>query len=381
MKITRLDPTTDADSLLEKIGSTKEGAKIMRDKMRLEIYYIEGLRTPAANILKQDALSVGAELAVEKDTILCKSEHVDGLLILNEKQRKILAQKEKVQPFGLKKLAATLREHKPFPYRFPQIMGVINANEDSFYSGSRFQGKAAIEAVLTMIEEGADIIDIGGVSSRPGSMPVSQEEELSRIRPIVDAIASEGLTRRVRFSIDSYAPKPIAYALERGFEIVNDITGLADDEVCRIAAERRAEVVLMHMQNNPLTMQLDPTYAHVIGDIEAFFLERMEKAEAFGIEKVILDVGIGFGKLLEDNLMLIKHLGHFHHLGRPLLIGASRKSMIDMIHPTPVEERLPGTIALHLKAVEEGASIIRCHDVKAHLQAFKVQQALKETLI
>ncbi len=382
MKLFRLDPGTDADRLLELVGSTKEGNRIMRDKMQCEFFYIKELRTPAANILKQDALSIGAELAVEKDTILCKDETVDAVLIVNEKQRKILAAKECVQPFGLKQVAQRLREHKPPRLApFPSIMGVINANDDSFFAGSRFHGSEAVEKIAEMIEDGAEIIDIGGVSSRPGSLPVDEAEELARIKPIVDLIASEKLYERVRFSIDSYAPGPIAYALERGFEMVNDITGLASDKVCEIAAANGAQVVLMHMQNNPLTMQINPEYAHVIGDIDTFFSERLEKAARYGIEDVVLDAGIGFGKLLEDNLMLIKHLAHFHHFGKPLLIGASRKSMIDMIVPAPVEDRLPGTLALHLKAVEEGASIVRCHDVREHYQAFKIQQALRETLI
>ena len=381
MKIFKIDHRTDAGRLLDRIGSTKEGTQIMQDKMQTELFLIKDLRTPAANILKQDALSIGAELAVEKDTILCKDSHVDAVLIVNEKQRKILARKERVQPFGLKKVAEALSEHKSVAYRFPSIMGVINANDDSFYAGSRFVGKDALEQIIGLIEEGADIVDIGGVSSRPGSAPVSEAEELERIRSIVDLIEREGLTKHARFSIDSYAPAPIAYALERGFEIVNDITGLSDDRVCELVAAHQAEAVIMHMQNNPLTMQLNPEYAHVIGDIDDFFTERLEKADRFGIKKVVLDVGIGFGKLLEDNLMLIKHMAHFLHFSKPLLVGASRKSMIDMIVSTPVEERLPGTLALHLKAVEEGASIVRCHDVKAHVQAFRVQEALQEVLV
>ncbi len=381
MKIIRLDPVTNAKALLHKVDVTKEGISIMKEKMDLHLFYIEGLRTPAANILKQDALSIGAELAVQKDTILCKSETVDVVLIVNEKQRKILARKELVQPFGLKKVAQTLHKHTPLKAHKTEIMGVVNANDDSFYCGNRFTGEEAVKAIFQMIDDGADIIDIGGVSSRPGSKPVSEEEELSRIKPIVDLIAQEKLYERVVFSIDSYAPKPIAYALERGFRIVNDITGLESDEVCRITAEHGAQAVVMHMQKRPENMQENPTYEHVIADIDTFFEQRLEKAAKFGIDDVVLDVGIGFGKRLEDNLMLIRHMRHFLHFGKPLLIGASRKSMIDMITPARVEDRLPGTLVLHLKAVEEGAQIVRCHDVKEHYQALRVQKALKETLI
>jgi len=198
---------------------------------------------------------------------------------------------------------------------------------------------------------------------------------------VIDLIATEKLTERVRFSIDSYAPRPIAYALEHGFTIVNDITGLENDTVCRLVAEHEAQAVVMHMQKRPETMQENPVYDQVIADIDAFFEARLEKSAKFGIEDIVLDPGIGFGKRLEDNLMLIKHLRHFLRFGKPLLIGASRKSMIDKIVPTPVEARLPGTLVLHLKAVEEGATIVRCHDVAEHFQALKVHKALQETLI
>ena len=381
MKIIKIDHRTNAEKLLAKIGSTKEGAKIMKDKMDLDLFYIKDLRTPAANILKQDALSIGAELAVGKDTILCKGHTVDAVLIVNEKQRKILARKERVQPFGLKELADTLKLHVPVRYTAPEIMGVVNANDDSFYSGSRFCGNDAVRKIEQMIEEGADIIDIGAVSSRPGSKTVSEEDELARIKPVIDLIVAEKLYTKVRFSIDSYAPKPVAYALEHGFSIVDDITGLENDSLCALAGEYDAQVVIMHMQNRPENMQENPQYVHVIADIDAFFHKRIEKAEKFGIKNIVLDVGIGFGKRLEDNLMLIRHMGHFLHFHKSLLIGASRKSMIDMISSSSVEERLPGTLALHLKAVEKGARIVRCHDVKEHVQAFKMQRALENTLV
>ena len=318
MRVIKIDSTTDKKRILEKIGSTKEGNKIMSEKMQLHLFYIQNLRTPAANILKQDALSIGAELAVEKDTILCKSDHVNALLILNEKQRKLLAKKEKIQPFGLKKVADTLAMYQAKKVQKTQIMGVINANSDSFFHGSRFQGKEALIAIEKMIEDGADIIDIGGVSSRPGSLPISEDEELKRIKPIVDAIYTHKLYDKVRFSLDSYAPKPIAYALEKGFHIINDITGLANDEVCVLAKSYDAQVVIMHMQNDPLTMQRNPQYDNIITDVEDFFIKRIQKAHDFGIEDIVLDVGIGFGKTVEHNLLLIKHMGHFRKLGLPL---------------------------------------------------------------
>jgi dihydropteroate synthase len=377
MNIVKLSPTTDKNLILKKVGSTKEGAAIMSKKMQTNLFYIKDLKTPAANILKQDALSIGAELAVEKDTILCKDEKVDALLIASDKQLLTLIKKAKAQPFGLKQLSSDLKEHIDSKSFKTKIMGVINANEDSFYEGSRFDKGSAIEQIEKMIEDGATIIDIGGVSSRPGSVGVSEDEELSRVKDIIDLVYEKEYSKDVRFSIDSYALKPIEYALDRGFDIVNDITALSSDEVAKIASKYKATVVLMHMSGTPKDMQDNPTYEDLFLEMDNFFSDRIKKAQSFGIEDIILDVGIGFAKTLDHNLKLIKHLGHFKHFKKELLIGASRKSMIDKILPTPTNERLPATLALHLKAIEQGASIVRVHDVKEHKQALSIDEALR----
>jgi dihydropteroate synthase len=255
-------------------------------------------------------------------------------------------------------------------------MGIINANDDSFFSASRFKEKGAIEAIEKMIEEGADIIDIGGVSSAPNSAYVDKEEELIRVKPILDLIQGKKLYDRVKFSIDSYEPLVIKYALDSGFKIVNDITGLANVEVAKLCAAYGATAVIMHMQKTPQTMQNDPSYENILSDIYSFFEQRVQEAESLGVKDIVLDVGIGFGKTLQHNLMLIKHQEHFLTLGKPLLVGASRKSMIDKISRSLPQERLGGTLALHLESVRNGASIIRVHDVREHVQALKVSQAL-----
>ena len=253
----------------------------------------------------------------------------------------------------------------------------LNASDDSFFESSRFKDSSAILKIEQMIEEGASIIDIGGVSSRPGSLHVSADEELSRIKPIVDALYAQKVYENTVLSIDSYEPNVISYVLERGFKIVNDITGLANDEVCKLCASYNAKAVIMHMQGKPEDMQRDPVYENVLYHVEDFFKQRIEKAQNFGIKELILDVGIGFGKTLEHNIQLIKNLEHFLYLGYPLLVGASRKSMIDKISPSVTEQRLGGTLALHLKAVDNGASILRVHDVYEHIQAVHVRDALR----
>lgn len=381
MKLYKLSSHLDAKALFQTLGVTHEGSSILTPKSHLNLIYIKDLKSPAANILKQDALSIGADLAVPKDTITCKAPLVDAVLIANDKQLKELAHKEKIQPFGLKEVAQKLSEFTFTCKDDFSVMGIINTNEDSFFQGSRFKDEAALKHIETMIEAGATIIDLGGVSSRPGSLGVSEQEELSRVKPIIDLIYEHRLFEKAQFSLDSYSPLCLEYALTHGFSIVNDITALANDDVARVAAKYDATVVLMHMQGDPKSMQHKPVYDNVVLEVDAFFEERIAKALQFGIKKIVLDVGIGFGKNLEHNLQLLKHHEHFLHFGYPLLVGASRKSMIDKIIPTPINERLPGTLALHLKAYEHGASIIRAHDVKAHTQALSVLQALNQTTI
>ncbi len=379
MEFYKLDNSSHIDEafeLFQTIGSEQSGSKIMSKKSKSHLLYIKNIHVGAANILKQDALSIGADLAVPRGTIVAKEKYVDVILIGTTKHFETLSKKELAQPFGLKALAQELKSFVNQPNYKTKIMGIINANDDSFFKESRFTGDDAIAKISSMIKDGADIIDIGGVSTRPGSDAVSEDEELNRIKPICDVIAKEKLYEKVTFSIDSYTPSVIEYALKSGFKIVNDVTGLVNDEVAKISAKYDATVVIMHMQGKPKDMQQNPTYDDVMVEIDNFFKEQIKKAKDFGIKNIILDVGIGFGKTLEHNLTLLKNMEHFKHFGYEVLIGASRKSMIDKIVPTVTEERLAGTLAIHLDSIKRGASIVRCHDVKEHYQAIQVQKAI-----
>lgn len=378
MVVEKLSNTIDLRRELKQLGVDGGGVSILEDKGSLHLIRIRDLHVGAANILKQDALSIGADLAVPKGTVTALVPRVDVLLIATERQLQQLVKKEKAQPFGLKQLSSELESFCHWKRNENiSIMGILNANDDSFYHASRFQGTKALERIETMIAEGADIIDLGGVSSRPGALSVSAEEELSRVRPIIDALYEQKVYEKSRLSLDSYEPLVVNYALERGFHIINDITGLANDEVARLCGNYGATAVIMHMQGKPDTMQDNPTYSSVITDVEDFFRERIEKAESFGIKEIILDCGIGFGKRTEDNLSLITHQSHFLRFCKQLLVGASRKSMIDAISPSVSNDRLAGSIAIHLKAIEEGASIVRVHDVKEHAQAIKLWKAMR----
>ncbi|MFT7860958.1 MAG: dihydropteroate synthase [Sulfurimonas sp.] len=378
MEIKQLSNDIDIQRYLVELGVDSGGIKILSQKAKTELFYIKDLAVGAANILKQDALSIGADLAVPRGTVIAKEPYVDCILIATTKQLHTLAKKELAQPFGLKNLAKHLQKHlaikKDDGY---SIMGVLNANDDSFFSASRFVGANAIKRIEQMIEDGADIIDIGGVSSRPGADKVSPDEELNRVKPIMDAIKTNSLYKDVKLSIDSYEPSVVSYALESGFTIVNDITGFENETLGKLCASYEATAVVMHMQGDPQTMQKAPVYDDVIFDVYNYLELQTQKLESLGVKDIVLDVGIGFGKTLEHNISLLKHLQQFQHLGKKLLVGASRKSMIDKIFPAKVEDRLSGTIALHLEAVRNGASIIRVHDVYEHKQALEVFKALQ----
>ncbi|MGM0533671.1 MAG: dihydropteroate synthase [Campylobacterota bacterium] len=381
MRIKKVD--FDLPAFLRECDVDSGGIAIMSKKGEVHTFHITDIRCGAANILKQDALSKGADFALPYGTIECQNSKKEGVLIGTSAQLQKLAQGLKAQPYGLKDIGAQLQlflKHTRFLFK---IMGVVNTNQDSFNPGSRFQGSDAIRQIETMIADGADIIDLGGVSSRPGSKPVPVAKELARVTPVIDLIKKRRLQEKAVFSIDTFVPEVAEHALENGFGIVNDITGLSDERIGRLCAKYGAKLCIMHMQNDPSTMQQNPRYEDVILEVEDFFHARLQKAYDCGLRTndIILDVGIGFGKSLEHNLTLLNSHTHFQKFGCELLVGASRKSMIDKIHPSSVSQRLPGTLAAHIKAYQNGANIIRAHDVKEHRQAFDVLQAIEKQTI
>lgn len=257
-------------------------------------------------------------------------------------------------------------------------MGTLNLTPDSFYDGGRYPtSAAAIEQALQMVEEGADIIDIGAESSRPGARPVSAAEELERVIPVI-----EGIHHRtdLLLSVDTTKAAVATEAVEAGASIVNDISALRfDPKMAGVVADRGVFIVLMHMKGTPETMQKGPSYNDPVEEIKAFFAERIEMAISAGIsaDKIIIDPGIGFGKRLLDNLAIIRGLARFSVLDTPILVGLSRKSFLGDILNLPAEERLEGTIAANAIAILNGADIIRVHDVKEGKRAADVARALR----
>ncbi len=257
----------------------------------------------------------------------------------------------------------------------PLVMGVVNVTPDSFSDGGRYFRRAdAVEHVREMVAQGADIIDVGGESTRPGSEPVDAGEEMKRVLPVIEAIRKFS---KVPVSIDTCKAEVARRALDTGADIINDVSGLRfDPEMAKLAGERGVPVVIMHMKGMPKTMQRNPYYDDVVTEVVEFFKDRIDHARAHGVGSIILDPGIGFGKRLQDNLRLLHSLSVFADLGWPLLIGTSRKSFIGMITGAEAGERLGGTLASSLVAVMNGARIVRVHDVREAVQALRVLDAI-----
>ena len=257
------------------------------------------------------------------------------------------------------------------------IMGILNVTPDSFSDGGLyFDRERAIAHGLELVEEGADIIDVGGESTRPGAAPVPTKEELCRVIPVIEFLRKE---TDVVISIDTYKANVAAAALAAGAGMVNDISALRfDGEMIDVLIRYDVPIVLMHMQGRPQTMQESPQYNDVVLDIIEFLRERIAAAAAAGISKkrLIIDPGIGFGKLLKHNLEILRRLDEFKDLGRPILIGPSRKSFIGQLTGAPLKERLPGTIASIVLGIIKGAEIVRVHDVREAQQAIQVADAI-----
>ncbi|MBM4079471.1 MAG: dihydropteroate synthase [Planctomycetes bacterium] len=257
------------------------------------------------------------------------------------------------------------------------VMGVLNVTPDSFSDGGQhFAAEAAVRHGLEMVEAGADIIDVGGESTRPGAETVPETDEIRRVVPVIEALMAKATPF---ISIDTYKPAVAAAALDAGARMVNDVNGLRDAKMMALVARRGVPAVIMHMQGTPRDMQKNPTYADVVGDILAFLRAQIAAAVRAGVaaERLIVDPGIGFGKTVAHNLEILRRLDEFRSLGRPVMIGTSRKSFIGHVLGVPVEQRLMGTAATVAWAVAKGARIVRVHDVREAAQVVRMCDAIK----
>ncbi|MEE2730947.1 MAG: dihydropteroate synthase [Pseudomonadota bacterium] len=262
-------------------------------------------------------------------------------------------------------------------FSHPAVMGVLNVTPDSFSDGGRFLGReSALQQAASMVQQGAAIIDIGGESTRPGAAPVSEQEELDRVIPVLEALSGE---LDAVISVDTSTPAVMREAEAAGAGLINDVRALLREGALDYARQSALPVCLMHMQGTPQSMQDDPRYQDVLDDVAGFLRQRVQACQAAGIanERLLLDPGFGFGKTLQHNLSMLRHLRRFAQMGFPLLVGMSRKSMIGTVLDKPVEQRLHGSVAAALLAAQEGAHIIRVHDVGPTVDALKILAAVQ----
>lgn len=392
VKKTQIDNIEDAI----KIIATSKCDKLVYEKLAKKLVnnsiIVEDLDNRAANILKQEALSFGADVAISKEVSMFKQGKTRAIICANISQIEKLANKIKEQPFELKTLAQEIKKlndkknytivcaKKKIKINKKLVMGIVNLSPDSFY-GNGVEASIAANIALDMQENGADIIDVGAESTRPGSKPVPVKEEIKRVRDFLKLFAKKS---KVPISIDTYKPDVANVALNEGADIINDIYALRYDnsKMAKIVAKHRAAVILMHMQGIPSTMQKNIKYkeADIMVEIFNFLKERIDFSLNSGIKKesIIIDPGIGFGKTVEHNLLIIKKMIELKSLDCPILIGISNKSFLaDVANVKELKDRLIASTTACICAAQNGADIIRVHNIKETIQALKVINAIR----
>lgn len=383
----------DAIREMRKIGVSEGGIQAMTGKARTIAIKVSGACCPSAHVLKEQMLSIGGDAAVARDVITHKIETTDIILMGTHTQLSHLAEKLSYQPFGLPALGEelgrileTLSGKNPPVWRAADhtidlakrvhVMGILNVTPDSFSDGGHFlRPTAALDRALEMVGEGADIIDVGGQSSRPGSDAIPEKDELERVIPVIQRIHEEW---DGPISVDTWRSSVADEAIGAGASIVNDVTAFtADAKIAAVTARHGAGCVLMHMQGTPASMQDRPAYDDLMGEITLFLRRAVETAVAAGVavDRIVVDPGLGFGKTVEHNLAILRQLPELAILGRPILVGPSRKGFIGRVLELPVHERLEGTLAAAAYAVAQGARLVRVHDVRAVVRAVKMVEA------
>ena len=381
------------DKQMKDIGVDNIGLSIMREKGSSLCFCIHDVAFPLANILKQEALAIGADAAVHRNCVSGEIEKTDVLLLGNVKDMQNLSIKLKKQSFSsLKMLGDKLNKNingclkdefiiegthlKMQLGERAYLMGILNVTPDSFYDGGSYTDvEEAVNHALEMVDDGADIIDVGGESTRPGAKAADEKEETSRVIPVIKGIREKS---NIPISIDTYKSPVAEKAIQVGANMVNDVALKLDKKMIDVVKKYNVPIIIMHMKGEPRTMNVNPVYDHLISDILEQMEEYIEMLEKNGVdeEKIIVDPGIGFGKRMEDNLVILHRLNAFKVLGKPILVGASRKSFIGKILNNDVEERLWGTMAAITMARMNGAHILRVHDVKQAKEALKITDAI-----
>ena len=362
---------------LARIGVDRDAYPLFVNKAQSTILKFDDLSCAQANVLKQIALICGADVAIPKTAYRGNARRkMPAILFANLREIEKMKQRMEEQPWinslsqqldGM--LQDTTDPHlrlgtKNISFTRTFIMGVINVTPDSFYSGSRYSTEdTVLQIACSMERHGADFIDIGAESSRPGSDAVSTRDELKRLRSILPVVTKK---LKIPISIDTQKAAVAEFAIDHGATIVNDISALrSDKKMMSLVAQRKVAVVLMHIKGTPKTMQIKPHYADLMAEMHEYFTKRMECALHNGVDEkcIVIDPGLGFGKRLDDNYEIIKRLKELTIFRRPILVGHSRKSFVGKPFNLPPEQRLEGTLALEALLIQNGASILRVHDV------------------
>lgn len=389
---TKVSNLEDAVKLLKTTSCDNYVYNKLSKKMVEDIIIVDDIDNRAANILKQDALACGCDVVVSKDVSMFKQGKSKAIICATVLQMEKLADKIKNQPFELKTLSQKIMElntqnsktivcaKKKIKINKKLVMGIVNLSPDSFY-GNGVEASIAANIALDMQENGADIIDVGAESTKPGSKPIPVKEEIKRIKDFLKLFAKKS---KVPISVDTYKPEAANVALNEGADIINDIYALRyeNSKMVKVVSKHKSAVVLMHMKGTPLTMQKNIHYKEkdIMLELFNFLSERINFAINNGIKKesIIIDPGIGFGKTIEHNLTIIKKLTELKSLEQPILIGISNKSFLaDVANVKELKERLLASTTACICAAQNGADIIRVHNIKETIQALKVVNAIR----
>jgi len=385
MRVISIDKPEAIKLELEKIGVDDRAFSIFAGKSQVLALKLYDLSCAQANVMKQLALSAGCDCAIHRDVIKGEKKISDAILFGTRRQLEAIMEKMSLQMFLNQPLAEirtglALYEGRPAlrlagktcEMDRTRVMGVLNLTPDSFYRASWYgEPGAIVEAALKMEEAGADFIDLGAESTRPGSDTISAEDETTRLRPVLSRVVDKV---RLPVSVDTYKSEVARFAIDNGAAIINDISALGfDQRMGDVIAKSDVGLVLMHIKGQPKSMQDNPAYDNLMEELHQYFQQKIQRAEEYGIEqaRLIVDPGLGFGKRLEDNYTIIRRLKELKVFNRPILVGPSRKSFVGIPFGLPPEERLEGTLALLAILIEQGCNIIRVHDV---LQAKRVSQ-------
>ncbi len=380
MKVVKIEHFNEAVDLFNKMGVDPYGIQAMVSKTMAVNIFIPKVLCKVANILKQEMISLGGDAAVARDSVSCSVETTDVLLMGTYKQHERLVEKLAKQPFGLSAVSSNVKqiidnmqggnyELKTSRRILPLgkktiVMGILNVTPDSFSDGNlHFEHQVAIDHGLRMVDEGADIIDVGGESTRPGSKAITSRQEIARVLPVIEGLAAK---IKIPISIDTSKAEVASAAIKAGAEIVNDVSALRDKKMLSVLKETQAAIILMHMRGIPENMQSgDLHYDDLMLDISNFLRERCQKAISAGLSRnsIVVDPGIGFGKSYDDNCRIIRKLDELKALGFPILLGTSRKAFIGNVTGGDPQNRLEGTAATVVASILNGCHIVRVHDV------------------